>query len=148
MVLQANFAKEENEMNTKLRTIIVAFVASASIGVAPTVSQAQDASGNSTAADCQNDREAAKGAIELATKYAAEGDYETAATWSQIASGFARLGQTDCAMAAAEGLSPTKVVVAPVGGISTVAVTTPPVRTVFHPKTGKTTTSTVTVKLG
>ena len=133
-------------MNAKIRTTIIALVAASSFAatsVVPAVSQAQDSSSNSLSATmCQGRKDMAQHDIEEAAEAVGRGDYEAAALWSESASEDAAEAKKWCAEAAAEG-PPTKVVVAPGGAIST-----PPVTTVFHPKKGKTSTSTTTVRLG
>jgi hypothetical protein len=141
MVLQTNFAEEAHQMLTKTRTTIIALVASASFGVAsvaPAVSQAQDnSSSNSVSASmCQGRKDMAQHEIEEAAAAVGRGDYEAAAFWSESASEDAQQAEKWCAEAAAEGHALIKVVVAPGGAIST------PVTTVFHPKKGKTRSTT------
>jgi hypothetical protein len=128
-------------MLTKIRTTIIALIASASFGfatVAPAVSQAQDSSRHSLSATmCEGSKDMAQHDIEEAAEAVGRGDYEAAAFWSESASEELQEAKKWCAEAAAEGHSRTKVVVAPGGALSTPPVTTKPVvvTKVVHPVT-------------
>jgi hypothetical protein len=117
-------------MSSKIRTIIVTVIAAgsfASATVAPAVSQAEDNSSHGVAArECEGHREMAQHDIEESVEAAGRGDYDAAAFWSNAASEDLREADKACAEAAAEGRSPTKLVLVRAGSISTSPVPAKP----------------------
>jgi hypothetical protein len=140
MVLQNEHADlEVHEMNTKLRAIIYALAASASIGVAPVapgVAQAQDSSSHSLSASmCEGSKAMAQHDVEESVEAVGRGDYDDAAFWSNAASEELQEANKWCAEAAAEDHSPIRTVVASGGIITTPPVTARPVVKVTRPLT-------------